>query len=150
MKILSNIQNYEKFSFLATIVPRSPDSGFSLSFGNSGEDGFITGARFYGRSGLVFDQENNFFGGYYSGRSLDIEGHFFGSRLSYFCDGVLMNNNIPVSNDFDCVEFEKLGDSSLRLELNYISGFRDTESTLRDNAGSYLLSSEGFYLRPAV
>lgn len=150
MKALSNIQNYEKFKFLATIVPKSPDSGFSLSFGTSGEAGFTTGARFYGRSGLVFDQENNFFGGYYSGRSLDIEGHFFGNRLSYLYNGTLINNNIPLLNNFNCIEFEKLNDSELNVVLNYVSGLRDSESGLVDSGGTFLLSSDGFYLLPSV
>lgn len=150
MKILNPIQNYEKFYFSASITPRNPDSGFSFAFGTTGNLGeFTTGVRFYGRSGLVFDDANNFFGGYYSGRSLELEGHFFGDRLSYFYNGVLINNNIPVSNNFNAIEFEKFGNSTLRLELNYVSGARN-EQGLQDNNGIFLLSSDNFYILPTL
>lgn len=123
MKTTKPIQNYEKFYFLANITPRSPDSGFRLSFGSTGVSGeFSTGISFYGRSGLVFDNDDNFFGGYYSGRSFKIEGHFFGDRLSYFYDDVLINNNLPIVNNFNSIEFEKFENSQLSLQMNYISG----------------------------
>ena len=153
MKVLSTIKNYQSFSFKANITPRSPESGFSFAFGETGTLGtFSTGIVFSGTSGLVFDQSGNFFGGYYSGRSLEIEGHFFGDRLSYFCNGVLINNNLPITNSFDCVEFDKIGNSQLNLQLSYVSGLVATgsESGLVDSSGTFLLSSDGFYLLPLV
>ena len=120
MKVLKPIQNHINFSFVANVVPRSPDSGFSLCIGSTGETyDFLTGISFVGRSGIVFDQSGNFFGGYYSGRSIEIEGHIIGDRLSYFCDGVLMNNNIFVTGNFNAVEFNKLNDSTAIVDFNY-------------------------------
>lgn len=123
MKTLQEIERYTNFYFITDIVPRVPDSGFSLYFGNTGASQiFSTGIGFYGKSGMVFDSQNNFFGGYYSGRQIEIEGHFFNGRLSYFCDGELMANNITYTGNFNCIEFNKLGDSSLSMQINYISG----------------------------
>lgn len=149
MKTLASIQNYESFYFKANITPRSPASGFSFAFGETGVSGFSTGIVFSGRSGLVFDQSGNFFGGYYSGRQLEIEGHFFGERLSYLCDGVLVNNNIPISNNFNAVEFDKIGNSELNLELNYISGLVIGQG-LQDSNGIFLLSSDNYYILPSL
>jgi len=151
MKTLAKIQNYSNFFFKATITPRVPLSGFDFSFGTTGESGdFSTGVRFYGRSGMVFDQSGNLFGGYYSGRSLEIEGHFFGDRLSYFHNGVLINNNIPIENSFNSVEFDKFGDSVLYLEMNYVSGLvpEVTEQGIQDKNGIFLISSDNLYILP--
>lgn len=153
MKTLATIKNYQSFAFKADITPRSPASGFSLAFGNTGSSGiFSTGVVFSGRSGFVFDQSGNLFGGYYSGRQIQIEGHFFGDRLSYFYDGVLVNNNLPVSNSFDSVEFDKIENSQLNLRLDYISGFvpLSTEEGLADSSGIFLLSSDNFYILPSL
>jgi hypothetical protein len=153
MKSLASIKKYNSFSFKANITPRSPESGFDLCFGTTGSSGvFATGSRFYGRSGLVFDQSGNFFGGYYSGRSLEIEGHFFGDRLSYFYNGVLVNNNASVQSSFDSVEFDKFGDSTLYLELNYISGLvpEVAEEGIQDINGIFLISRDNFYILPNI
>lgn len=125
MKTLAIINDYERFRFTATIVPRQPDSGFSLCLGQTGAlDSFYTGVRFYGSGGLIFDNDNKFFGGYQSGRSLEIEGHFFGdeNRMSYFYDGQLVRNNMLVTGRFDTVEFYKHGNSEINLRFEYISG----------------------------
>jgi hypothetical protein len=153
MKTIAPIKNYQCFSFRANIVPRVPLSGFDLSFGSTGEAGnFTTGVRFYGRSGMAFDQSGNFFGGYYSGRSLDIEGHFFGDRLSYFCNGVLVNNDIPIVNSFNAIEFDKFGDSQLSLELNYVSGLvpEETQEGIQDINGIFLISYDNLYILPNI
>ena len=150
MKTGTPIQNYESFYFKAIITPREPNSGFCLSFGATGQDGSLTtGVSFSGRSGFVFDQSGNFFGGYYSGRSLNLEGHFFGDRLSYFYNSKLVNNNIPIANNFNAVEFEKFGDSTLSLEVNYISGLRSDEG-LQDINGNFLISRDNFYILPTL
>lgn len=123
MKVLSTIQDYEQFRFSADIVPRQPDSGFSLCFGQTG-DSFYTGIRFYGSGGLVFDNEDTFFGGYQSGRSVKISGNYFGdeNRMSYFYDGKLVTNNLETTGRFDTIEFEKFGNSQLNFNIEYVSG----------------------------
>ena len=121
MKKTKSIDTYENFYFKADIISRCPDSGFSLSFGDLNSGVFTTGVVFSGRSGLIFDQSGNFFGGYYSGRSFNLEGHFFGDRLSYFYDGVLMNNNLTVTTGFNAIEFDKFDRSSLNIDLYYIN-----------------------------
>jgi hypothetical protein len=126
MKVLEPIDNYERFRFSARITPRQPDSGFSLCFGLTGEsDSFYTGIKFYGSGGLIFDNENKFFGGYQSGRSFEIDGHFFGdeNRMSYFYDNKLVRNNLLVTGNFDTIEFEKFGNSNLDISFEYISGY---------------------------
>lgn len=129
MKTIQNISGCERFRFSADVVPRQPDSGFSLYFGVSGEAGsFHTGVGFYGSGGLVFDGEGSFFGGYQSGRSLGIQGSFFGDedRMSYFLDGKLVKNNMIATGIYDAVEFDKFGNSQLNLSVEYISGIVTT------------------------
>jgi hypothetical protein len=143
MKNLATINNYESFFFKANIVPRDPESGFSLAFGNTGGSlDFVTGVVFSGARGMVYDQFGNFFGGYYSGRSLDIEGHFFGDRLSYFYNGVLIKNNFPISNNFDAIEFDKHGESQLSLNVSYVSGARGPNYLLGSDSSIVLGSDE--------
>jgi hypothetical protein len=150
MKVLSLIDNYEKFNFAATITPTQPNSGFSMCFGRTGVSGFFeTGIKFYGSGGLVFDNDGKFFGGYQSGRSLEIEGHFFGeeNRMSYMCNGKLVRNNLVATGNFDTIEFDKHGESNLDIRFNYISGLRPF---LVDLDGIILVSSDNFYILPKV
>lgn len=125
MKVRASIDNYQRVSFSAAITPRKPDLGFSLCFGETGSsDSFYTGIKFFGSGGLVFDNDGKFFGGYQSGQSLKIEGHFFGdqNRMSYLYNGELVRNNLVVTGNFDTIEFEKHGESDLNIKFNYISG----------------------------
>jgi hypothetical protein len=122
MKIISGIQEYSNFYFRASLIPTEPVSGFSLYFGTTGVSGiFTTGIGFYGTGGMIFDNSGDLFGGYYSGRSVDIQGHLFTGRLSYFYDDVLIKNNLPSANNFNSIEFDKHGETSLDLTLNYIT-----------------------------
>ena len=140
MKILQSIESSVPFYFTATITPRSVISGFSIAFGNTGTNNeFSTGIVFSGRNGFVFDQSGNFFGGYYSGRQLEIEGHIFNEkssevegyisneRLSYFYNGNLINNNISINENnefsygYNCFEFDKIEDSVISLQVNYVA-----------------------------
>lgn len=122
MKIITGIQEYSNLYFKANIVEREPVSGFSLYLGVSGISGsFTTGVGFYGTGGMIFDNSGDLFGGYYSGRLTELEGHLFSGRLSYFYNGTLIKNNHPSSNNYNAIEFDKHGDTSLDLTLNYIS-----------------------------
>jgi hypothetical protein len=151
MKVLASIDNYEKFKFAATITPRQPDSGFSMCFGNTDLSGsFKTGIRFYGSGGLVFDDDGKFFGGYQSGRSLEIAGSFFGNRMSYFYNGNLVRNNLITNGNFTEVEFEKFGDSELNLRFDFISGQHPSDNIMVDLNGIILISSDNFYILPII
>ena len=159
MKILQSIEPYKSFYFKASVTPKSPISGFSIAFGTTGEVGdFSTGVVFSGRKGLVFDQNGNFFGGYYNSRQIDIEGHLFNNRLSYFYNGTLISNNIQINNNyqlsdaFNCFEFDKIEDSTVFVEVNYISGYKPIglEEGLKDNNGIFLISSDNYYILPKI
>jgi hypothetical protein len=166
MKVLQSINRSKLFYFKASITPRSPASGFSFAFGSTGESQvFNTGIVFSGRNGLIFDQSGNFFGGYYSGRQSQIEGHVFENRLSYFYEDSLVNNNIvfdsghQISGGFNCFEFDKIEDSSLLLNLNYVSPFTEaaplppivvTGEGLQDINGIFLISSDNYYILPII
>lgn len=163
MKILQSTEPYKSFYFKASITPKNPISGFSIAFGITGESGvFSTGVVFSGRKGFVFDQKGNFFGGYYSGRQLEIEGSLFNNRLSYFYNGSLVSNNIQINNSyqssyaFNCFEFDKIEDSTVFLEVNYISGYtppqtgQQIEEGLQDNNGIFLISSDNYYILPII
>jgi hypothetical protein len=151
MKLLSSISNYEKFRFAATITPRQPDSGFSLCFGNTDVSGlFNTGIKFYGSGGLVFDNDGKFFGGYQSGRSLEIEGSFFGDRMSYLYNGHLVRNNLLTNGNFDTVEFEKFGDSEASVRFEFVSGLHPSGDLIVDFNGIILLSVDNLYILPTV
>lgn len=122
MKIISGIQEYSNFYFDLSLIPREPVSGFSLYFGTTGVSGvFTTGIGFYGTGGMIFDNSGDLFGGYYSGRAVEIQGHLFDGRLSYFYDGTLIKNNLPSANNFNSIEFDKHGNTPLNLSLNYIA-----------------------------
>jgi len=164
MKILQSINRSKHFYFKTLITPRSVDSGFSFAFGSTGQSQiFTTGIAFSGRSGLVFDQSGNFFGGYYNGRQLQIDGHLFSGRLSYFYNDSLVNNNIrfntghQASGGFNCFEFDKPEESSIFLEINYVPDFTESlplppttvpEETLKDINGIFLISSDNYYILP--
>lgn len=163
MKILQSIEPYRSLYFTATITPKSVVSGFSIAIGNTGEtDGFLTGIIFSGRNGFVFDQKGNFFGGYYSGRQLEIQGHLFRNRLSYFYNSNLVSNNITITNSdqssyaYNCFEFDKIEDSTVSVQFNYISGYvppstgEQIEEGLQDNNGIYLISSDNYYILPIL
>lgn len=141
MKVYEDFEILSDASLNASLIIRSPESGFRLSFGTRDEeDLFITGFTFYGYSGMLFDGDNNFFGGYTSGKAFNIHCHLFDSesRISYFFNDVLMNNNMsfapyPVST----VEFDKINGSTVSLWVN-----ENTGSFFLD----YLQSNDGFTL----
>lgn len=120
MKIYSQPNISGAFVADIKINVRDPDSGFRFSLGqNTGVD-FDTGLSFYGYSGYVFDQENVFFGGYSSGSDFGIQVHVFeDNRVSYFFEETLIRNNLTAPFSMNTFEFEKIGDSSAFVSVDY-------------------------------
>lgn len=119
MKQISYIPQTQRCVTKSTIVPRSAASGFSLYFGSTGSSGeFNTGFGFVGSGGMIFDSEDNFFGGYHNGRQLELECHFFGDRISYFYNGSLINNRIEFFDSISAIEFDKFDNSSANVSIN--------------------------------
>jgi hypothetical protein len=122
MKVYADLSISGQPIITSNLIIRSPESGFSLLFGNStGEAHFDAYFGFSGYSGYVFDSEGMFFGGYRSGFNFSIESHIFTgeNRVSYFFNNTIMNNNLLVANStgINKVEFEKYGDSSVSLNV---------------------------------
>lgn len=149
------------FSFNASIQVSAPESGFSLEIGKSG-DSFYPVISLSGYSGYIFDQSGNFVHGYRQNEVFNFSGnYFFGdyydsggnvlvdetgiARFSYFINDVLICNNLTGQTGFiDSIIFDDQDDqNTLLLDL-----FLDTGSpcVLADSTGTYLLSSESYYL----
>lgn len=97
-----------------------PSSGFSFCLGSgTGASNFVTGLAFSGYNGYIFDQSGNFFGGYRSGQRFDLQIHGFSElRASYFFNGVLMANDIGMNCGINCLEFDKIGQSSVFAQMS--------------------------------
>lgn len=168
----------KSFSFNASISVSVPESGFNIQIGKTGDpfDPVISFSGYSGylfdQSGLlvhgyrqneVFNISGNYFYGdtYNSGGGFQIiEGDILvpildnvfqddtgNARFSYFINGNLIRNNISGQTGFiDCITFEDYNNQNTAS----IDFFLDTGSScvLADNTGSYILSSEGYYLSP--
>ena len=145
MKFYSDtfVPDSQGFYLKARCTIKSSDP-FSLALGNELSGSFATGFCFSGYSGYLFDPAGKFFGGFYNGKQFEIECHCFSDRLSYFHNGVLMSNNIPISNDFNCVEFDKQGSSYVDCDVVFFA-VNETEG-LKDFYGITLISSDNYVL----
>lgn len=115
MNVYAQIPNLENEMFIsADILCNDPLNGFDLYFGKNSGELFETGFGFFGRSGCIFDSDGFFFGGYNSGRRINISSHVFGDgRVSYFYNGKLINNDLTLASQIiDNVEFNKNNGSS--------------------------------------
>tara|TARA_R110000787_G_scaffold78925_1_gene172394 strand:+ start:1294 stop:1788 length:495 start_codon:yes stop_codon:yes gene_type:complete len=148
------------FAFSANIQVNVPNSGFSFQIGKTG-DPFYPVVSFSGHSGYLFDQSGSFFGGYRRGETFTISGnYFFGDttlvgkvttdenatgRFSYYHNDNLIANNINgPTGFFDTVLFEDYGGlNSLTFTPILETG---SQNALLDTTGTYLLSSEGYFL----
>lgn len=140
------------YSFNSEIIPHNPKNGFKMVFGMSGISGITGSVIFSGNSGNVFDQVGDMVGGYSSGRSLYISGNVFAeteSRMSYYINGVLIKNNLPLSNkQSDTISFDNYNSGSLSIDIyeryNYTS---EVQFYLHSNEFLLLQSSDGDYLQ---
>lgn len=135
----------ENFTFSADITVGIPESGFSLTIGQSGQ---VDNLSFSGVSGYLFDASGNFFGGYQKNRPFNISGYFFfegeEGRYSYFYDNLLVANNMGgLTGYVDNISFEDYGGlNSADLSINLNGAVKDI---LADNEG-ILLTANGLFL----
>lgn len=150
----------QDFVFNASFQVCNTDTGFVFQIGKSG-DSFYPVVSFSGYSGYIFDQSGSFVHGYRKNELINISGNYFYgdtfvsgnplvdetgiARLSYFINDNLIANNISGQTGFfDTVTFEDYGcDALFSLEYVLETG---SPCVLADNTGTYLLSSEGYYL----
>ena len=136
-----NLSNYQNAIYDISLSINSPLSGFELSLSETGKFHSSDLITFSGAEGYVFDQSGNFFGGYGSGVSFDLEVHhdYMNSSFSYYQDGVLIANGLDVTGQaygatdksVNCLIFNKHGDSEVSLS---VSG--QSENSLAKHASS--------------
>lgn len=151
MKAYSDITIQALPRIVSSINIDTPNSGFSLMFGYStGGSHFQTGFGFSGYSGYIFDYNGLMIGGYQSGTPFEIESNIFKNegRVSYFVDGVLINNNSsynPSISIFNKVEFEKYNNSTANISI--YDGDSENYYTLLDSSGIFLYSFDNLLLK---
>jgi hypothetical protein len=151
MKAYSDITVQALPRIVSSITLDTPNSGFSLMFGYStGGSHFQTGFGFSGYSGYVFDYSGLMIGGYRSGAPFEIESNIFKNenRVSYFVDGVLINNNLSYDSSilfFNKVEFEKYNNSTASITI--YDGDSENYYTLLDSSGIFLYSFDNLLLK---
>ena len=138
-----NLSNYQNAIYDISLSINSPLSGFELSLSETGKFYRSDLITFSGAEGYVFDQSGNFFGGYRSGVSFDLEVHhdYINSSFSYYQDGVLIANGLDVTGQaygatdksVNCLIFNKHGDSEVSLS---VSG--QSENSLAKHANSQI------------
>lgn len=138
-----NLSNYQNAIYDISLSINSPLSGFELSLSETGKFYRSDLITFSGAEGYVFDQSGNFFGGYGSGVSFDLEVHhdYINSSFSYYQDGVLIANGLDVTGQaygatdksVNCLIFNKHGDSQVSLS---VSG--QSENSLAKHANSQI------------
>ena len=138
-----NLSNYQNAIYDISLSINSPLSGFELSLSETGKFHSSDLITFSGAEGYVFDQSGNFFGGYGSGVSFDLEVHhdYINSSFSYYQDGVLIANGLDVTGQaygatdksVNCLIFNKHGDSEVSLS---VSG--QSENSLAKHANSQI------------
>ena len=138
-----NLSNYQNAIYDISVSVDSPLSGFELSLSETGEFYSSDLITFSGKEGYVFDQSGNFFGGYRSGISFDLEVHhdYINNSFSYYQDGVLIANGLDVTGQtqgatdksVNCLIFNKHGDSEVSLS---VSG--QSQNSLAKNANSQI------------
>ena len=73
------------------VTEQDVDAGqFNFGFGNTGTGSYVY---FYGNSGKLYDQEDNYFGSYGHEESIQIEGNIFSGYHNYFYRGELIHDN---------------------------------------------------------
>lgn len=120
MKTYSLFPDTKSAIIKSTFSVSDGDSGFSLCFGNSGfVSGFQSGNYFIGKSGYIFDQDNNFFGGYKKNEIISLDFHFHsGQKASYFFKDKLIANNLQVPFDtINIIEFEDQPDNFASFDI---------------------------------
>ena len=140
-----NLSNYQNAIYDISLSINSPLSGFELSLSETGKFYSSDLITFSGAEGYVFDQSGNFFGGYSSGVSFDLEVHhdYINSSFSYYQDGVLIANGMDITGQtngatdksVNCLIFNKHGDSEVSLS---VSG--QSENSLAKHATSQVNS----------
>jgi hypothetical protein len=138
-----NLSNYQNAIYDISLSINSPLSGFELSLSETGKFYSSDLITFSGAEGYVFDQSGNFFGGYSSGVSFDLEVHhdYINSSFSYYQDGVLIANGMDITGQtngatdksVNCLIFNKHGDSEASLS---VSG--QSENSLAKHANSQI------------
>jgi hypothetical protein len=138
-----NLSNYQNAIYDISLSINSPLSGFELSLSETGKFYSSDLITFSGAEGYVFDQSGNFFGGYSSGVSFDLEVHhdYINSSFSYYQDGVLIANGMDITGQtngatdksVNCLIFNKHGDSEVSLS---VSG--QSENSLAKHANSQI------------
>lgn len=122
------MKTYAEFPVQDSVIVKSsfsiPDanSGFSLCFGYSGSGGsFQSGSLFVGNSGYIFDQDNNFFGGYKQDQIVDLVWHMHsGQRISYFYKNKLIANNLTAPlTGVNMIEFDKHSDGFVNFDVTF-------------------------------
>lgn len=119
MKVYQPISPYEKFIMNLEVTVDNASSGFSVAagVGLNGNELQNTGFIFSGYEGYIFDQNENFVGGYSKDIPFNISVHTRSDgSYSYFIDEVLIANNVIGEINLDLIEFEKHGDSSLFVD----------------------------------
>ena len=123
-----NLSNYQNAIYDISVSVDSPLSGFELSLSETGEFYSSDLITFSGKEGYVFDQSGNFFGGYRSGISFDLEVHhdYINNSFSYYQDGVLIANGMDITGQtngatdksVNCLIFNKHGNSEFSLSVS--------------------------------
>jgi hypothetical protein len=120
LKTYSSFPDTKSAIIKSTFAVSSGDAGFSLCFGHSGNiSGFRSGNYFVGKSGYIFDQNNNFFGGYKKNEILSLDYHFHsGQSASFFFKDKLIANNLNTPIDtLNIIEFEEQPDNFASFNL---------------------------------
>ena len=77
------------------VVTKEPvtGAGFNFGFGEyNGTGDYSKYTNFYGISGKLYDQENNYFGSYRPDQDIIIRGTIFSGHHNYFYNGELMHD----------------------------------------------------------
>ena len=87
MAFLENTYNQLSYDFL---TQQSTTGSFAFGFGQTGHAPFVF---FYGNSGKLYDQEDNYFHSYNDQEAFSISGSVFSDRHSYFYNGKLIHDS---------------------------------------------------------
>jgi hypothetical protein len=84
-------EEYKALSYHIFTKQDVTGTAFNFSFGNTGSA--YPFVYFYGESGKLYDQEDNYFGSYRSYESISISGNVFSGHHNYFYKGDLIHDS---------------------------------------------------------